>query len=486
MAAGWTKRAAATVLFVVGVLARAGHVSAGFERAESCPDGTRTHMDFSAVQRAWLQTGDVSVTLLEGKGGCVLEENALFRTRARNGNLIVRKETKPRGKVCEVAVPLTGVPAPGNQLFVSCLEDKMAATAELRALSDALAAKAVETRRIGRTMGGFTPPTAKPSSGPPKATELPAHDALATLEDKAPPTPPPTDPEPTPEVFAPTEAVSSTVKRVPSPTVLATEIKVFPTSSPTTAATTTVPPSTTVVPSTTLPPTTKRETVTPAPTTTSRIPGTAPPTTTTRIPVTAPPTTTTEEPSTPPPPTTTEEPPSTQPPTTSERPTTRPPPTPSEASRPADAAAATVRPLEEDAERFGERSGTPPSPEATHEESQGEVTELLMANLPYFVGGAAGVLVLILLIIVLVTLSKRRAKKARREEPIVLGSANYRRQQDDLDSHDQDHVNIMMYSADEQEEAPPHNELEERILKPPGGASSTPATPRCLRDKNFD
>lgn len=153
---------------------------------------------------------------------------------------------------------------------------------------------------------------------------------------------------------------------------------------------------------------------------------------------------------------------------------------------PADAAAATVRPLEEDAERFGERSGTPPSPEATHEESQDEVTELLMANLPYFVGGAAGVLVLILLIIVLVTLSKRRAKKARREEPIVLGSANYRRQQDDLDSHDQDHVNIMMYSADEQEEAPPHNELEERILKPAGGASSTPATPRCLRDKNFD
>lgn len=140
---------------------------------------------------------------------------------------------------------------------------------------------------------------------------------------------------------------------------------------------------------------------------------------------------------------------------------------------------------EEDTDRTGARSGTPSSQEVTHMETKSE--DVLKKYLPYFLGGAAGVFVLILLIIVVVALSTRRRKRrVSQKEAIVLGSANYRRQQDDTDNHDLDHVNIMMYSADEQEETPHQSELEERILKPPEGLSSTPATPKCLRDKNFD
>ncbi|XP_063606715.1 uncharacterized protein LOC134781402 [Penaeus indicus] len=489
MAAGWRKTTA-TVLLVVGFLARACPVSAGFEKAKSCPDGTKTQMDFSAVQRAWLQTGSLSVTLLDGKDGCLLEKDALFKTRVKGGHLVVRKETKPREKVCEVAV--TEVPAPRNQLFVSCVEDKLAALEELNALMGA-ANTTLPSRRIGRTMGGFTPTTSKSSSGLPKGTEQ-DEGALTTLEIKLPPTISPTEPKPITKKYASTETVLSTVKIVPTSTVLSTEIKV--THLPTLMATVTVPPLSTAVPSITLTPTTERKTVTTPPPTTNtpstRIPPTAteaastpPPPTTTEEAATPPPPTTTKEAATPPPPTTTEEPPTTQPPTKSERPTEHPLPASSEASKPAVTALATAKSplLEKDAERIGARSGTP-SPEPTHAESKDWMT-LLGGNLPYVIGGAVGVLVLILLIIVLVALSKRR-KKVSREDPIVLGSTNYRRQQDDLDNHDQDHVNIMMYSADEPEEEPHKNDLEERILKPPGGTSSTPATPRCLRDKNFD
>ncbi|XP_037778195.1 mucin-5B-like [Penaeus monodon] len=467
MAAGWRKTTA-TALLIVGFLARACPVSAGFEKAKSCPDGTKTQMDFSAVQKTWLQTGSLSVTLLDSKDGCLLEKDALFKTRVKGGRLVVRKETKPKGRVCEAAV--TEVPAPVNQLFVSCVEDKMAASDELGALM-AAANATLQSRRIGRTMGGFTPTTPKPSSGFLKATELQAEGALTTFESKLPPT---TSPKlkPVTKKYAPTETILSTAKIIPTPTVLSTEIKVLPTSLPTTVATMTVPPLSTVVPLITDRPTTERETVTTPPPTTS-------------APSTPPPPTATEASSTPPPPTTTEEPPTTQPPTTSERPTEHPPPAPPEASKPAVTATTKSPLLEEDAERFGAKSGTPPSPELTHEESQDTTMLMLKQNLPYVIGGAVGVFVLILLIITIVALSKRRKKKVSREDPIALGSANYRRQQDDLDSHDQDHVNIMMYSADELEEAPHHNDLEERILKP-GGPSSTPATPRCLRDKNFD
>ncbi|XP_047487383.1 proline-rich receptor-like protein kinase PERK2 [Penaeus chinensis] len=423
-------------------------------------------MDFSAAQRVWLQTGSLSITLLDRKYGCLLEKDALFKTRVKGGRLIVRKETKPKAKVCEVAV--TEVPAPGNQLFVSCVEDKLAATEELGALM-AAANITLQNRRIGRTMGGFTPSTSKPSSGLPKTKEIQDEGALTTLESKLPPTISPTEPKPITKKYAPTETVLSTMKIIPTPTVLLTEIKVS--HLPTLVATVTVPPLSTVVPSITLTPTTERETVT-----------TPPPST--NAPSTPPPPTAPEAASTPPPSTTTEEPPTTQPPTTSERPTEHPLPAPPETSKPAVTAAATAKSplLEEDEERFGAKSGTPPSPEPTHE----NWTKIMLEkHLAYVIGCAVGVFVLILLIIVLVALSKRR-KKVNREVPIVLGSANYKRQQDDLDSHDQDHVNILMYSAAEQEEAPPHNDLEERILMPPGGTSSTPATPRCLRDKNFD